>query len=387
MKSFSIFIVILFIGSLKLFAQPFKTEAEWDEYFNKNIQSLNPIEGIWSCSNTQNFYYNYNVFSSSKYNPQAERVAIYKSGDFYQVFSITLANELKATFIRTFQATATSGIYLFDCYYFASKTRAKANAIESGEGILAFSYERPIEQNKLDYGAKYVNGMKVIIEQQWIKVSPKLTDNSAFHSGSGSGFAISSNGIIVTNYHVVEGASTIKVRGINSDFNKSYTAKVLVTDKNNDLALIQIEDAGFTSLGAIPFTIKTSLASVGENISVLGYPLRAAMGDEIKLTNGIISSKTGFQGDITSYQISAPIQPGNSGGPVFDSQGNLIGIINAKLTGAENASYAIKSSYLTGLIELLPTPPKLQTVNSLAGKTLPKQVEMVKSFVYIIEVQ
>lgn len=111
------------------------------------------------------------------------------------------------------------------------------------------------------------------------------------------------------------------------------------------------------------------------------------MGDEIKLTNGIVSSKTGFQGDITSYQISAPVQPGNSGGPLFDKQGNLIGIINSKHASAENVSYGVKSSYLTGLIELLPSPPRLQTINLLTGKSLTQQVELVKKFVYIIETE
>lgn len=225
-----------------------------------------------------------------------------------------------------------------------------------------------------------------------IKLYPSNSDNNLLPNNqsklaSGSGFGISSNGIIVTNYHVIDGAKSIKVRGINSDFNKTFKARVIVSDKNNDLALIQIDDYGFTSLGTIPFTIKTSLAGVGENIFVLGYPLRASMGDEIKLTNGIVSSKTGFQGDITSYQISAPVQPGNSGGPLFDNQGNLIGIINAKHTGAENASYGVKSSYLTGLIELLSSPPKLQTVNLLTGKSLTQQVELVKKFVYIIETE
>ncbi len=226
----------------------------------------------------------------------------------------------------------------------------------------------------------------------YLKLYPTASDNISQSTNpskvaSGTGFGISSNGIIVTNYHVIDGAKSIKIRGINSDFSKTYKAKVIVSDKNNDLALIQIDDYSFTSLGIIPFTIKTSLAGVGENIFVLGYPLRASMGDEIKLTNGIVSSKTGFQGDITSYQISAPVQPGNSGGPLFDNQGNLIGIINAKHTGAENASYAVKSSYLTGLIELLSSPPKLQTVNLLTGKSLTQQVELVKKFVYIIETE
>lgn len=204
---------------------------------------------------------------------------------------------------------------------------------------------------------------------------------------SGTGFGISSNGTIVTNYHVIDGAETIKVRGVNSNFNKTYNAKVLVSDKTNDLALIQIDSDGFGTLGTIPYTIKTSLAGVGENIFVLGYPLRATMGDEVKLTNGITSSRTGFQGDITSYQISAPVQPGNSGGPLFDSQGNLIGIINARHDGAENASYAVKASYLTNLIDLLPSPPRLQMVNLLTNKTLIQQVNLAKKFVYIIETE
>ena len=226
----------------------------------------------------------------------------------------------------------------------------------------------------------------------FLKLYPTTNDNVSQSSNpaklsSGTGFGISSNGIIVTNYHVIDGAKSIKIRGVNSDFNKTYKAKVLVSDKNNDLALIQIDDFGFTSLGSIPYTIKTGLAGVGENIFVLGYPLRATMGDEIKLTNGIVSSRTGFQGDITSYQISAPVQPGNSGGPLFDSQGNLIGIINAKHGGAENASYAVKTSYLTNLIDLLASTPKLQTVNSLTGKTLTQQVELAKKFVYIIETE
>jgi S1-C subfamily serine protease len=226
----------------------------------------------------------------------------------------------------------------------------------------------------------------------YVKLYPTANDNikqsgNQSKLSSGTGFGVSSNGIIVSNFHVIDGAKTIKVRGINSDFNKTYKANVLVADKNNDLVLIQIDDYSFTSLGTIPYTINTGLAGVGENIFVLGYPLRATMGDEIKLTNGIISSKTGFQGDITSYQISAPVQPGNSGGPLYDSKGNLIGIINAKHTGAENASYAVKTSYLTNMIDLLPSPPKLQTINSLTGKSLIQQVELAKKFVYIIETE
>ena len=226
-------------------------------------------------------------------------------------------------------------------------------------------------------------------EQLYLKLYPKSSINSNIKGGttSGTGFAISSDGYIVTNHHVIDGVENLTVKGVNGDFDKTYKAKIILADKNNDLALIKIEDPSFTSLGKIPFVLKTSVSSVGENVFVLGYPLRATMGDEIKLTNGIISSKTGFQGDITSYQISAPVQPGNSGGPLFDKNGNLIGIINAKHLGAENASYAVKSLYLQNLIDLLDNPIQLSNTSLISTKSLPQQVELVKKFVFIIEGQ
>lgn len=228
------------------------------------------------------------------------------------------------------------------------------------------------------------------VKQLYIKLFPSSNDNfgnvSSSIQSSGSGYAISSNGYIVTNHHVTNGANSIKVRGVNGDFSKAYSAKIIVEDKNNDLSVIKIEDQNFNNLGVIPYIIANRASDVGSNIFVLGYPLRATMGDEVKLTNGIISSKSGFQGDITSYQITAPVQPGNSGGPLFDDKGNIIGIINSKHIGAENVSYAIKSLYLMNLIDLMPSPPKLQTISTVSGKPLTEQVKILKKFTYIIEI-
>jgi len=220
----------------------------------------------------------------------------------------------------------------------------------------------------------------------WIKLSPSKNEYKSTKQSTGTGFAISSNGYIATCNHVIDGATSIKVKGIGGNFAKEYNAKVISADVNNDLAIIKIEDASFTTLGIIPYTIKATTSEVGSNIFLLGYPLTATMGDEIKLTDGIISAKSGYKGDITSYQISAAAQPGNSGGPLFDKTGNLIGVVNAKHVEAENATYAVKSSYLLNLIESLPITLTLQTVNILTWKTLPDQVKSIKNFVYIIEV-
>ena len=111
---------------------------------------------------------------------------------------------------------------------------------------------------------------------------------------------------------------------------------------------MRIVDGSFNGFGSIPYNVKTSVSDVGEEVFVLGYPLTSTMGDEIKLTTRSDKlKKQGFRKETLSlYQISAPIQPGNSGGPLFDNRGNLIGIVNAKHKGAENVGYAIKTSYL-----------------------------------------
>jgi S1-C subfamily serine protease len=224
-------------------------------------------------------------------------------------------------------------------------------------------------------------------EQLYIKLYPLSSNSSSDITSSGTGFALSNDGYIITNYHVIEGATTITVKGLNGVFSNSYKAKIVVSDKTNDLAIIQVEDNSFSNISKIPYTFKNHPSDVGENVFVLGYPLRATMGDEIKLTNGIISSKTGFQGDITSYQISAPVQPGNSGGPLFDKSGNIIGVINSKHTGAENVSYAIKVNYLKNLIDMLPKTITFNNTNTLTNLSLSDQVKLLNKYVYIIEIK
>lgn len=254
--------------------------------------------------------------------------------------------------------------------------------------LMSNKAENPNEYISFDGGI-----MKLITEKDkllYIKLFPSAGDNgnspSTAAAASGSGFAIASNGYIATNCHVTNGSTSIRVRGVNGDFTRAYRARVIMEDQKNDLSIIKIDDPRFASFGTIPYIISGKSSEVGSAIFCLGYPLRATMGDEVKLTNGIISSRTGFRGDITAYQISAPVQPGNSGGPLFDERGNLVGIINAKHIDAENVTYAIKSSYLLSLIDDLPQGPKLSAISIVNGKLLPEQVKIVKKFTYIIEV-
>lgn len=227
-------------------------------------------------------------------------------------------------------------------------------------------------------------------EDIYLQVFPSISDkNKSFgdastNEWSGTGFALK-DGYIVTNYHVIDGANTITIQGVKGNFSISYNAKVVGSDKINDLALLKISDSSFSGFGSIPYTISNTTSEVGEEVFVLGYPLTSTMGDEIKLTTGIISSKTGFQGDVALYQISAPIQPGNSGGPLFDKKGNVIGVVSAKHAGAENVGYAIKSLYLRNLIESSANSAIIPTNNSVSTLPLTGKVKAEKNYVFFIQ--
>ena len=203
---------------------------------------------------------------------------------------------------------------------------------------------------------------------------------------SGTGFALN-KGYVATNWHVVAEAKTIVIYGVKGDFTKVYIADVVVKDKVNDLAIIKIL-GDFQGFGTIPYKIATQTADVGESIFVLGFPMTDIMGDELKVTEGIISSLSGFDGDVSTYQISAPIQHGNSGGPVFDENGNIIGIACAGIDSkyAQNANYAVKSTYLKNLSETMhensiqPASSQMRNFNRL-----PDKIKAVRNFVFYIE--
>lgn len=205
---------------------------------------------------------------------------------------------------------------------------------------------------------------------------------------SGTGWALG-NGYVVTNNHVAEGAITIMIKGGGENHDIGYSAQVVATDKVNDLAILKITDSRFSGFGTLPYSVSSSIADVGEDIFVLGWPLGQELGEEIKLTTGSINSRTGFGEYQNCYQIQAPITNGNSGGPVFDSKGNIIGIVvgglNKELNLAENVGYAIKTLYLKALIENADLNIPFPSKNLISTLSRPEKVKRVKKFVFLIE--
>lgn len=211
--------------------------------------------------------------------------------------------------------------------------------------------------------------------------------NTTDWKSKGSGFFIDKKGYIVTNYHVIENGNIFEIEVTSNGYTSSYKAEILSIDKQNDLAILKINSPNFKPLVNLSYNFDNNIKDTGSSVFALGYPLTEIMGNEIKFTDGKISSKSGFQGDITTYQISVPIQSGNSGGPLFDENGNLVGITSSGVNKqiADNANYAIKTSYLKLLIDSTNDEIELPQSSELVDKTLTEQIKILSEYVVMIK--
>ncbi len=306
----------------------------------------------------------------------------------YLILYLSSYNEkswwFEGDFKAIFEPTATTGIY--------KGAWVKENKMFDDEVFFAFdgaammvkaSNDVPNERSFIKMYPVASSG-QTVLQNQSGNTAQTNAEAGAISYWSGTGFALCNN-YIATNYHVVKGAQTITIQGVNGDFTRKYNAVVIATDKYNDLAILRVEGVVISN-GNIPYAVRTNTADVGEKLFALGYPMTSTLGDEIKLTEGIINSKTGYMGDVSLYQISASLHGGNSGGPVFDEDGNVIAIAVAHLDRAitENVNYAIKASYLRNLMESVISEDVLPKTNKISGLKLSEKTKLIKNYVYYI---
>ncbi len=149
---------------------------------------------------------------------------------------------------------------------------------------------------------------------------------------TGSGVVISARGEILTAAHVVESCSTIMVQLSSKE---EATAELVARDPKNDLALLRVK----TPPAAVAAFREGTPIRAGDTVVALGYPLPSLLAAGANLTVGNVSALAGIENDSRYLQISAPVQPGNSGGPLLDAGGRLVGIVMSKLNAATIASY------------------------------------------------
>jgi hypothetical protein len=199
---------------------------------------------------------------------------------------------------------------------------------------------------------------------------------------SGTGFAVGDGSTVITNFHVVDGCKNVRIVNIGDGL-------IQKVDPGNDIAIIR---SARPISGALRFRTGDPLKP-GEDIIVIGFPLRGLLSSGPTVTTGIVSSLAGLRDDRTRFQISAPVQPGNSGGPVLDKSGNVVGMVVSKLnvlrvarmTGdvPQNVNFAIPSVIITSVLDA--DSVKFQLGASDAGKSASEIVSAASPGVVALE--
>lgn len=218
------------------------------------------------------------------------------------------------------------------------------------------------------------------------RVTDDISNAWTSAQASGTGFFITDNGYLLTCNHVVAKAASIMVgtkQGV-------FPADLVQSDEDHDVALLKVEG----TFASLPLAASNAV-KLGESVFTVGFPNPGVQGMQPKLTRGEISSLTGVRDDPGEYQISVPVQPGNSGGAVVDEYGNVTGLVSARLSDqaalvtsgmtAQDVNYAVKSSCAQTLLEAIPgSAGKLKPPHPLKARNFADVVQEAQDAVVLV---
>ena len=395
-----LFIVLCLFVTLKLTAQgvyeknkrvkfeKFKgNEIDIKNYLDTAI--VDPLEGIWTINFQGTIDGEY--FEIQNYIKYAVvRDVNSKTREFMLIFlgssdrDIESTSGLKPLFLMgEIQSTAELGYYVTNSY----KTANEIEGVPLSSNLLLLDKITSISSYEF-----WSKGFKWKVSELGIRLYPKtgkvvdVTPNIGLAKGTATGFFVNGNGVLATNYHVIKDAQNISVNFFFNDEKRSLDAHVIAIDSINDLALLQIDFASFHNEFNLPYAIFEN-AEIGDHCFTLGYPYVNEMGFNIKLTDGVVSAKCGLGDSENVYQISVPIMHGNSGGPLFNDYGNVIGITSGgfRQKQSENVNYAIKAKYLISLLHDSNIP--YNSNGNLILNSMSEHSKILKNYVCLLEVE
>lgn len=203
-------------------------------------------------------------------------------------------------------------------------------------------------------------------------------------ASSGSGFFVSDAGHILTNAHVIEDCTDIDVT---PDAQPTRRARLIASDRMNDLAIVQAEGAPPLAL-----TFGNAAPRLGETVAAFGFPLSSVLTRNGNFTLGHVTALAGISDDSRYLQISAPVQSGNSGGPLLDNNGNIAGVVTAKLNALrtalatgdlpQNVNFAIKASQARSFLEASRVPVQTTEGKQHTTVELAERARQASVFIY-----
>ena len=212
----------------------------------------------------------------------------------------------------------------------------------------------------------------------------KINRQAIPFKAGGTGFLIDGKGLLVTNVHIIRNSKNIAVT---NNKGEQFKAVLVKEYPDKDIAILKIEDENFKPLPSIPYGISKTTSDVAEPIFILGYPRN----DIVYVYNeGYLSAKTGFNGDTLSCQLGIAANPGNSGGPVFNHNGEVIGVLSTRETEVEAVAFAIQSKYIYTVVDELKKDTTFQNIklpvkSSIRGLDKQQQVKKIQDYVFMVK--
>ena len=244
-----------------------------------------------------------------------------------------------------------------------------------------------VSQSSIERLSRQINDQAIKLRNVDTKLNNAVASTTTFTRG-GTGFLVDGKGYLLTNAHVVRNATVVEVQNTLG----TYQARIIQLDRQADLALLKIEDTSYHAFNGLPYGISKAGADLGDELFTLGYPR-----PDIVYGKGYCSAETGFQGDTTTFQLTIAANPGNSGTPVLNNEGEVIGIVTSSQQNAQGMVFAVRSKNIFSALDAMKTDSTLQKtdttlstlripVNSvLKGMDRKQQIKRIRDYIFIVK--
>ena len=336
-----------------------------------------------------------------KTNPEVDQLVVEHSLFLQQLDNFSERKDFKATLQHTHTELTDKGdikpaslegkakvVYLWNRYKRVAAIAASIAIVTTlGVSMLVNTLSPKADSARVQEMSREIKQVKAkqsASDKEVANLKNKMADTKIPFRTAGTGFMIDGKGLLITNAHIVRNARNIFIINKNND---QFRATAVFTDVNKDIAILKITDNDFKPMVSLPYGIRKSSTDVAEPIYTMGYPR-----NDIVYSEGYLSAKTGLNGDTLSCQLGIAANPGNSGGPVFNHDGEVIGILSTKQMEVEGVAFAIQSKYIFKVIEELKKNDtsfqrvKVPAKSSLTGMNKQQQVKKIEDFVFMIKV-